>query len=704
MKSETFPDRLQGTDGIRGKVGLSSEFPGMDPFSVWIQKKILTEEFFELYTFSFCRNLIESGWASPGELMMVGWDTRDPEGNFSDAAIRGIRKSGLNAVVLGVLPTPAVALYQLSQEVLGAFVLTASHNPAEQNGIKIFLGHTGFKLFPEDDKRLTAAILSTDFMHLKEAPQKGGVIDEEASARQFFLHILLDSFNSWITDRSLQQITLIIDAANGAFAPLLEDLTQDLGGARVIVCNTSPEDGINHNCGVADLEGRHTIEAQDLQQEPLCRAEALKRILVEGRRRGAEANNKGITVGLVLDGDGDRCFMPVYDPQEDRIVIIDGDGLAILQLLWLKKNQKCRAGQIYVNTVESTLEASRSAIEAGCSVNQCAVGDKWILWDALLNSYKWRKDFYRTHIDDPEFVQILQELEQLFKIMEQKSSFNALELSLKIKKMDGFFKDRIRDQKILDKFFKQSTFQGASDFLIGNEESGHLLNLTRIPDINGRMIPAYAGNGMKTGLNSLAALESLRPSNPKMLVEWLNEQLPKGYSRSLPVYHVKQKLLEPESGLRNELQTLIEQVLEAEGFSIDWHHRPQEPSMLFGMSLKENLPELCIFVRNSGTEDKLSLYLRGLSNNQELLEKIEKPIYRFLLKNFKDPSKSPVKLERSILNQLMQGPLSFDEIQRSLESDTSFHEIFRLMHSRQPLVRFRDDRWELSEWGHSLLQ
>ena len=135
--------------------------------------------------------------------------------------------------------------------------------------------------------------------------------------------------------------------------------------------------------------------------------------------------------------------------------------------------------------------------------------------------------------------------------------------------MDGFFKDRIRDQKILDKFFKQSTFQGASDFLIGNEESGHLLNLTRIPDINGRMIPAYAGNGLKTGLNSLAALESLRPSNPKMLVEWLNEQLPKGYSRSLPVYHVKQELLEPESGLRKELQTLIEQVLGTEGFSID---------------------------------------------------------------------------------------------------------------------------------------
>ena len=51
MKSDSLPERLQGTDGIRGKVGLPCDFPEMDPLSVWIQKKILTEEFFELYTF-----------------------------------------------------------------------------------------------------------------------------------------------------------------------------------------------------------------------------------------------------------------------------------------------------------------------------------------------------------------------------------------------------------------------------------------------------------------------------------------------------------------------------------------------------------------------------------------------------------------------------------------------------------------------------
>ena len=115
MISDSLPERLQGTDGIRGKVGLACDFPEMDPLSVWIQKNP-HRRVFELYTFSFCQNLIDSGWAELGDSMIVGWDTRDPKGIFSDAAIRGIRKSGLTAVSIGVQPTPCVALYQLSRK------------------------------------------------------------------------------------------------------------------------------------------------------------------------------------------------------------------------------------------------------------------------------------------------------------------------------------------------------------------------------------------------------------------------------------------------------------------------------------------------------------------------------------------------------------------------------------------------------------
>ena len=256
----------------------------------------------------------------------------------------------------------------------------------------------------------------------------------------------------------------------------------------------------------------------------------------------------------------------------------------------------------------------------------------------------------------------------------------------KFKKVDENFQERIQDPKILEKLSNESNSFSSSDFLIGNEESGHLLSLTRIPNKEGRMIPAYAGNGLKTGLNSLMALESLRPSDPLKLIEWLNEKFPRGYSRSLPVYHVKQELLEPQSLLRNELKGLIEQVLEANGHSIEWHHRSQEPNMLMGLSLKNHLPELCVFVRNSGTEDKLSLYFRSLSNNREMLESVINPIYGFLLKNFKDPSKSSTQLEQYILRQLKENPLNLRQIQNSAKNDSTFQEIFRLMHSRQSLI------------------
>ena len=123
----------------------------------------------------------------------------------------------------------------------------------------------------------------------------------------------------------------------------------------------------------------------------------------------------------------------------------------------LKEKQKTREGQLYLNTVESSLEASRSALKAGCFVKQCAVGDKWILWDALLKTYQWKCNFFRNHIKDPEFSRMLLDLENSFKNMEEQSSFDALELSFKIKNVDDeYFQESIQDPKILEKLSNES--------------------------------------------------------------------------------------------------------------------------------------------------------------------------------------------------------------------------------------------------------
>ncbi len=106
-------ERIQGTDGIRGIVRLAEDCSGSDPISVFLHEAVLTEELFELYTYAYCQELLEADFASANDLAVIGWDPRDMSGSFNHSAIRGIRKAGLTAVVVDILPTPAISLYQL---------------------------------------------------------------------------------------------------------------------------------------------------------------------------------------------------------------------------------------------------------------------------------------------------------------------------------------------------------------------------------------------------------------------------------------------------------------------------------------------------------------------------------------------------------------------------------------------------------------
>ena len=102
-------------------------------------------------------SLIRDGQLKRGDSCVVGWDPRDTRGTYTGAVIRGIRKAGINALVLGVVATPLASMYMLYKQAGGAFMVTASHNPKDQNGIKIFLAHRGMKLLPENDITLERA-------------------------------------------------------------------------------------------------------------------------------------------------------------------------------------------------------------------------------------------------------------------------------------------------------------------------------------------------------------------------------------------------------------------------------------------------------------------------------------------------------------------------------------------------------------------
>ena len=167
-------DRLQGTDGVRRPVALSTDprVHGLTPQQAFLEKGLITEQFLELYTYAFV-----SGREGQDEIV-IGWDPRDPAGDFTGTAVKGIRKAGATAVVVGICPTPGVALYHVWRGTDGAIMVTASHNFRDQNGVKIFEGDTPLKLFPDDDRMLTDRVLALDYAReVSRREETGGLID-----------------------------------------------------------------------------------------------------------------------------------------------------------------------------------------------------------------------------------------------------------------------------------------------------------------------------------------------------------------------------------------------------------------------------------------------------------------------------------------------------------------------------------------------
>ena len=160
---------MQGTDGIRREVMLTSlKDAGLTPQEIFLKLGFITKEFMEIYAYAHTKQLILIGKIRAGDNVVVGWDPRDPRGNFTTAIVSGVCKAGANVLILGVVPTPLVPMYMLYKNALAGFMVTASHNPRDQNGIKIFNSFRGLKPLPENDIALTRAVLEVDSSKLNK--------------------------------------------------------------------------------------------------------------------------------------------------------------------------------------------------------------------------------------------------------------------------------------------------------------------------------------------------------------------------------------------------------------------------------------------------------------------------------------------------------------------------------------------------------
>jgi phosphoglucosamine mutase len=257
---------------------------------------------------------------SRGGRVFVGRDTRGSGPELEEAFARGVVAAGGNAVLGGVLPTPAVALLALD---LGA-VISASHNPPEYNGVKFF-DRDGQKLTDADEEAIEAL--------LDEPERGGGEIDRVGVATDSYLEHVVERFGSDLTG-----LRIGVDCANGAYSGIAPKAFAQLG-AKVTTIGSEPDGtNINVGCGATDLA-------------------ALSRTVVE----------EGLDLGVAFDGDGDRMLAVDGDG-----AVVDGDQILAILALDLGVD-------LVVVTAMTNLGFHRLMAEHGIRVVSTDVGDRYVL-------------------------------------------------------------------------------------------------------------------------------------------------------------------------------------------------------------------------------------------------------------------------------------------------------------------------------------
>jgi phosphoglucosamine mutase len=317
-----MPKELFGTDGIRGVPGT----PPLDDATLYATGRSLG---------TYLKQ------TSPAAHVLIGMDTRESGPHLAALLAAGLANAGVSVDFAGIITTPGVACLVRQRGFQAGVVISASHNPFQDNGVKLF-SSAGMKFPDAVEETLEEDI----FKHRREPAPKSPpalVADETLDAR--YLDFLRSKV---IAGAKLSSLRLVLDCANGAAYKLGPELFQSLG-AHVIAVGAGPDGrNINADCGSLHLEG--------LQ----------KRVVAE--RAG---------LGIAFDGDADRAM---FVCQSGRIV--NGDGVLLAAARQLKSAGKLKGNRV-VATSMSNLGLERVLAREGIELGRAAVGDRYVLEEML---------------------------------------------------------------------------------------------------------------------------------------------------------------------------------------------------------------------------------------------------------------------------------------------------------------------------------
>jgi phosphoglucosamine mutase len=326
--------RLFGTDGIRGVAG---EYP-LDPATV------------EMIGVALVRNL--TGQLGRLPRIVIGRDTRESGPIIQRTLSRGARRAGAFVQSAGVITTPGVAYITRAEGFDAGVVISASHNPYQDNGIKVF-SPSGRKLADEMERRIEAdlaaghSIIRSDLLSEDLTPEEDA---HERDYKQHYIDYLADEVGRGLR---LDGLRLGLDCANGAASAIAPDLFARLG-AKVVTIAAHPDGrNINEGCGSLHLEG-------------------LKRLVVE----------RELDLGIAFDGDADRALFV-----DAAGTLVDGD-VTMLILAGDMKRRDSLAGNLVVATVMSNIGLELALGARGIGLIRAQVGDRYVLEELLARGAK----------------------------------------------------------------------------------------------------------------------------------------------------------------------------------------------------------------------------------------------------------------------------------------------------------------------------
>lgn len=310
--------KLFGTDGIRGKANV----PPMTP-DVALRLGMAVASHFEHHG-----------------RVVVGKDTRLSGYMFETALASGLCAVGADVMLVGPLPTPGIAYITRSMRADAGLVVSASHNPYEDNGIKLF-ARDGFKL-PDEVEHHLETLMADEALDRQvvtgEAIGKAVRIDD--SNGRYITHVK----QAFDPDLRLDGLKIVVDCAHGAAYKIAPDVLSELG-ADVIALGVDP-DGLNINDGVGAMA-----------PESMC----------------AAVKEHGADIGLALDGDADRVLF-----SDSSGNLVDGDTIMAICGRQMARTEQLTGGAV-VATVMSNLGLERSLAEVGLKLERTPVGDRYVV-------------------------------------------------------------------------------------------------------------------------------------------------------------------------------------------------------------------------------------------------------------------------------------------------------------------------------------